>query len=499
MEPFRLRSNVIFFHDWRYVHHGDTGWVTEDGNWLGLWSSQPIPPLRWAGGHIPSGIRLRTIPPEVYKSIVVPDKPWEAIIFAPSLIEEKGVFRLWYESIPQVDLSSDRAGNRNLLCYAESRNGITWNKPSLGINAFDGSKDNNIVFGGDIRWGYHGSSVFVDPSCSPEERYKLVYLGFMGDEDYAKIREGRSNPVDPNTERGSNHCTIFGAVSPDGFHWESLPEPLVWQSSDTQNVAYYDEFLGKYVIYLRTWVLRRRAIGRTESGTFSSFPLPETIVWPGPDIGPSDLWYSNGRTAYPGAPDYHFMFAKRWKVAEDVFYTHLATSPDGIMWGFPPGSLVLSPGSDGWSAGGFDLGPGMVNLPDEKVGVPIIGWRLPHKHTRTMPLGEVGIARWERDRIVGLRADERGEFRTSYVIFEGEVLYLNFRTDPVGEIKIGVLSKGKYLEGRSPEDCDPIYGDSSNWAVTWNGDNEIARGPDDAVAFKIKMDHAEIFSMRFGS
>jgi len=499
MEPFRLRSNVIFFHDWRYVHHGDTGWVTGDGSWLGLWSPKPVPPLRWKGGNIPRGIRLRTIQPEVLGSIVVPDRPWEAIIFAPSLIEEDGVLRLWYESIPPEDLSSGAAGHRNLLCYAESRDGVTWEKPSLGIRDFNGSRENNIVFGGDMRYGYHGSSVFVDPSCPPGEKFKLVYLGFMGDDDYAKIREGRSNEVDPNTERGKNHATVFGATSPDGFHWKSLPVPLVWQSSDTQNVAYYDEFLGKYVIYLRTWVLRRRAIGRTESESFSSFQLPETIVWPGPDVGPSDLWYSNGKTTYPGAPDYHFMFAKRWKVAEDVFYTHLATSPDGIMWGFPPENQVLSPGRECWNAGGFDVGPGMVELPGNGVGVPIIGWSLPHKHTRAKPLGNVGIARWERDRIVGLRADEVGEFRTSYVIFDGDVAKLNFRTDPVGEIRMGILYKGKYLEGRTLEDCDPVSGDSHDRTVTWNGEGGIPREPKDPVAFKIKMDHAEIFSVRFGN
>jgi hypothetical protein len=140
----------------------------------------------------------------------------------------------------------------------------------------------------------------------------------------------------------------------------------------------------------------------------------------------------------------------------------------------------------------------MVDLPDDKVGVPIVGWRLPHKHTRSEPLGEVGIARWERDRIVGIRADERGEFRTSYVIFDGNIVKLNFRTDPVGEIRIGVLSEGECLKGRSLRDCDPIAGDSYDWTVTWNGNREIARGRDDAVAFEIEMDHAEIYSMRFG-
>lgn len=38
--------------------------------------------------------------------------------------------------------------HRNFTCYAESTDGITWTKPSLGLGEFDGSRDNNIVFDG---------------------------------------------------------------------------------------------------------------------------------------------------------------------------------------------------------------------------------------------------------------------------------------------------------------------------------------------------------------
>jgi hypothetical protein len=32
-----------------------------------------------------------------------------------------------------------------LTCYAESRDGITWTKPKLGLFEFEGSMENNII------------------------------------------------------------------------------------------------------------------------------------------------------------------------------------------------------------------------------------------------------------------------------------------------------------------------------------------------------------------
>ncbi len=115
--------------------------------------------------------------------------------------------------------------------------------------------------------------------------------------------------------------------------------------------------------------------------------------------------------------DYHILFPKRWCVAEDRFYVHIATSPDGILWGFPPDSQVLTPGEWGeWDTGGVSMGCGMVELPDDRIGVPFIGYRVPHKYPRRIPLGEIAWAYWKKGRLIALEAPEFGEFRTANVI-----------------------------------------------------------------------------------
>jgi len=500
-EPFPLRSNVIFFHDWRYVHHGDTRWETKEGETLGLWSAKPIPPLRWAGRSIPRGIRLKTIPAGKSEPIIVPDRPWEGVIFGPTVMRIDGLYRMWYETVPPEDLAGQNAGERNLLCYAESTDGVSWHKPSMELVSHPGWEGNNIVYGGPLapRWGYHGSSVFLDPSCPAEQRYKIIHLGFLSREDFERFKTKTPDQVDPISERSKRPCGVFGATSPDGIHWTPLAEPLVLQNSDTQNIAYYDEFLGKYVAYFRTWVMGRRSIGRAESSEFRRFPLPETLIWPGPAVGPSDLWYGNGRTAYPGAADYHLMFAKRWRVSEDRFYVHLATSPDGIIWGMTQNSQILGPGEPGgWDAGGVSVGCGMVELQGDRVGVPFIGFRVPHKYTRTVPLGRIAWAFWRNGRLVALVAQEEGEFRTMYVNFSGDELHLNVRTAQVGEVRVEVLGRGgKPVDGRTMQDCDPINGDFLDRTVTWREDSRIGHKPGESLAFHVKMSWAELYSMAF--
>jgi len=500
LSPFRLRSNAILFHDWRYVDHGEPRWATEEGNVLGLWSSKPVPALKWVGRRIPRGIGLRVVSAAKSDAVVRPDRPWEAVIFGASLVFDQGKYRMWYETVPPEHISQGIAGDYNLLCYAESGDGISWEKPSLGMVKYRGSSDNNIVYGGPVTpHGYHGGSVFLDPAGKEGERYKLVHLGILSEEDYLSLKNRGDVRFDPLSERQEKHRAVFGALSGDGLSWKTLEEPLMLQSSDTQNIGCYDELLGKYVLYVRTWVLGRRSIGRSESDRFGGFPLPETIIWPGPDVGPSDLWYSNGKTTVPGSPDYHLMFPKRWRVSEDRFYVHLSTSPDGIMWSFPPGGEVLAPGEPGsWDAGGVDVGCGMVEMPGGRVAVPFTGYRVPHKHTRSEPLGEIGLASWDEDRLVALHCEEEGEFSTLPVLFEGEELYVNARTATTGGIAIGVMGqRGDVLDGRGLRRCDPLCGDLKGQLVTWDGESRIEHGPEEALSFRVKMAQADLFSLRF--
>ncbi len=300
--PYLLPSNVILFHDWRYIREGVARWKTETGDKLERHTQEmPVEAIRWWGGpDAPRGIRLRAIPACKSDPVFRAGSPWEGLGNV-TVIRDSGLYRLWYAR-----------------CYAESDDGETWSKPDLGIHDFEGSKANNLVFDSpsdDGTGGHHGAgSVFVDPSAPPGERYKAFFKRFIDRKAFEEYRQERPGAFDPKQLREIDRKEVFvcvgGAVSPDGLHWKEFSRPLVVHPSDSHNIAYYDTQLGKYVGYFRTHVFRKRAVGRAETDDFRVFPLPDTVLWPDASVGPSDVWYACGRTSFPGAPECHLMFCR---------------------------------------------------------------------------------------------------------------------------------------------------------------------------------------------
>ena len=55
------------------------------------------------------------------------------------------VIRLYYRGLPRAGQDGSDA---EVTCYAESKDGIVWTKPDLGLFDIDGSKANNVVLAG---------------------------------------------------------------------------------------------------------------------------------------------------------------------------------------------------------------------------------------------------------------------------------------------------------------------------------------------------------------
>ena len=107
--------------------------------------------------------------------------------------------------------------------------------------------NNNIVCRGDLNGstrGFHGGSVFVDPS-SQDERYKMVYLGLFttmsGRRSRRSIRARRTRWRGDRTSGDSAACLAYSArCHPTGCIGSRCPNPLMIQHADTQNTCYYD-------------------------------------------------------------------------------------------------------------------------------------------------------------------------------------------------------------------------------------------------------------------
>ena len=87
---------------------------------------------------------------------------------------------------------------RRYTCYATSKDGVHWEKPSLGIYEVGGSKQNNVCL-----MGAREASVYHDPrAADPAERYRMWGM----DKDRY----------------------TYWYHSPDGMHWEQgSDQPLI--------------------------------------------------------------------------------------------------------------------------------------------------------------------------------------------------------------------------------------------------------------------------------
>jgi hypothetical protein len=92
--PYLLHSNVILFHDWRYIREGVARWKMETGDKVERHPPEmPVEAIRWWGGpDAPRGIRLRAIPARKSDPVFRAGSPWEGLGNV-TVIRDSGVYR----------------------------------------------------------------------------------------------------------------------------------------------------------------------------------------------------------------------------------------------------------------------------------------------------------------------------------------------------------------------------------------------------------------------
>jgi hypothetical protein len=489
-EPYPLDPGPHLMIDWRYVLPGRTRYSTPTGESTnssaeGLHGKLSTDEIVVKGDQSPMGIRLEAQPPTRLGPVIANDKPWEYSLCYPTLGQLDGKYRMWYEVIAPRE-----QGGADMLCYAESTDGVKWEKPELGLVEFAGNKRNNIVFAESVAGhGFHGIGVFYDPSAASEQRYKLVYNSRGTPEQIAQLKAKRPGSVTSLGE--SKNLLICCAASPDGIRWKPLPQPLMSHMSDTGTTMYYDQVLRRYVGYFRTSFMNRRVVGRSECATLDEpWPAPETACWTDASESPSEDYYTNGKSLYPGTKTFHLLFPTIYERFSDSAIIRMLCSIDGKTWMFPAGrGNLLEQGPEGsWDGGCVFAGNGMAEIAGNRVALPYIGYGLPHKFPRLVRCGEVGFVVWQKQRLSAIVADEEGEFFTTPLSTPANTLRLNFHARRNGFVKVEIVGRN----GRTIDDCDPLFGDSYDKTVTWKGQSALnALG---GVTLRFRLRSAKLFS-----
>ena len=117
------------------------------------------------------GISLQLQIPVRREIVLTTDKPWEGSASAYFTVFQDGArIRLYYRGfVPPHGDGSDQ----QVTCYAESKDGIEFTRPNLGLFEFQGSKENNIVYRG-VEAHNFAPFLHANPEASAEEKFKAV-------------------------------------------------------------------------------------------------------------------------------------------------------------------------------------------------------------------------------------------------------------------------------------------------------------------------------------
>lgn len=417
------------------------------------------------------------------------DKPWEGPFCGYcTIIKDDDTYRLYYRGLPKA--GQDGSTNET-TCYAESIDGITWEKPDLGLFEVMESKDNNVLLADHAPFS-HNFSPFIDanPVVKPDAKYKAV--------------------------AGTKSTGLYGFKSNDGIHWNKINNAPVFTNGifDSQNVAFWSASENQYLCYFRTWSGEgyngKRTVSRTTSPDFIHWSEPEKM-----DFGntPMEHLYTNQTHAYFRAPQIYFAIAARFMPSRQVLSEEDALVLNVNPKYFKDCSDVVLLTSRGSNVYDRTFMESFI-----RPGIGLQNWvsRSNYPALNTVQTGPAEMSIYVNQdyaqptahlRRYSLRLDgfgsvqagySGGEFLTKPFIFEGEKLALNFSTSAAGEIAVEILDVDKnVIPGFSLDDCQLIIGNEINKIVSWGKDKDLGTLARKEIRLRFVMKDADLYSFKF--
>ena len=456
---------------------------------------------RYLVDRLSGGAELRLHRPVPREVSLVRDEPWEGNASGYTTVFQDGSrYRMYYRGKQTTYTQGTiTVPHREVICYAESRDGIQWLKPRLNLIEFDGSRANNIIWD-DV--GSHNFAPFKDdnPAAERESRYKAVG---------GKKRQGG----------------LYAFQSPDGIHWSRMSEkPIITKGAfDSQNLAFWDRIRGEYRSYIRDFQ-DGRDIRTATSKDFLHWSPPEFLSYSPSRI--SEL-YTNQVIPYHRAPHLFLGFPTRYvdrgwgpsmEALPQLDYRRIRSSKsqregtaltDGMFMSSRNGTTFqvwaesfIRPGlraKDNWFYGDNYQNWGLVETRSEVEGAP---HELSFYVTESSHQGESNRLRrftLRIDGFVSLCAPAAGgELLTKPLIFQGEHLLINFSTSAAGSIRIEIQNQqGHPIPGFTLDQCPEIFGDSLERTVSWKGGADVSSLVGKSVRLRFQLSDADLYAFGF--
>jgi hypothetical protein len=454
---------------------------------------------------------------------LVHDAPWEGTGSGyHSVFRDGDLYRMYYKAwhLEASEGKLDTGRHPLFCCYAESKDGILWEKPELGIHEFHGSKANNIVMVsgtfGSLKVDAGHPAVFKDenPSAPPEARYKAI------------LRSSGPNGLIPHQ-------------SPDGIHWSPMTDaPILGGRGafDSQNLAFWDPTIGMYRAYWRIFTAGvtdeknwkpagHRAIRTAVSEDLIHWEEEADVTY---EDSPSEHLYTNQVKPYCRAPHILIGFPTRYvergwspsmEALPELEHRRMrSTSSDRYGMAITEGLLMAS--RDGvrfkrWNEA--FLRPGIERPGTWHYGHQYIAWHAVETKSELPGAPDelslyAGESYWtgnsselrrytlRLDGFVSLSAAMNGgECVSRPLTFSGNRLHLNFATSAAGALRVELQQPdGTAIPGFSIADCHELFGDTVDRVVTWKGDGNAGSLAGKPVRLRFELKDAELYSFWFG-
>lgn len=419
------------------------------------------------------GAALKLHQPVAADVALVCDAPWEGNISAYyTLFEDGGVFRAYYRA-GHYDTATKKSTHPEFTCLAESRDGLTFTKPALGLFEFQGSKQNNIIWTGEAS---HNFTPFKDgnPACAPDARYKALAR-------------------DVTTVGKKKTSTLLAFKSPDGIHWSLIQkEPVISDGAfDSQNLAFWDALRGEYRAYWRIFANKVRAIRTATSKDFIHWDNHVDLAY---GDAPAEHLYTNAVMPYFRAPHLFVGFPTRFQPKTQQVEPVFMTSRDGVLFKRWPEELVpiTAPKERDGNRSNY-MTRGLLQLPGHDRELSVYATEAYYAG----PGSRIRRFVYRLDGFVSVRAESAGGLLvTKPLTFAGTTLSLNIISQ--GDTRVELQGPdGQPLPGFGLNDCTPIRGDNVAHAVAWKGGSlKALAGKPVRVRFELR--EADLYSLQFG-
>ncbi len=470
--------------------------------------------------------------------VIHPDQPWEDSVGHEQHVfydEREGIYRMLYgvvneeayqyHYVPGLAKHWDKAkhGSPYFVCYAESRDGLRWEKPLLDVHSWPGYRRTNIVMSG--RTMAQSSEVLLNPNQNHASRkYVMMYRDICA--------WGQPNPTDveqnrlPRIAQATNKDGRCLAYSPDCIHWtEDEANPITKGGSDGGIPICWNPMTKRWYCFCRPKVMvydndaaqlriggRRRRMALMTSPDLRQWTFPRTLLYPDElDVTPMclDMWmvFRHGS---------HFVALQSIldQRKDGTAEVQIASSADGVHWTRLPHRPVFF---ERGPQGTFDAGAVVFNGKPLTVGNK---WFLYYQGAPTGRMDHqncnvrsIGVAVLPRGRLVGRFAGDReGFLLTRELVIGGKHLHINCQSvidtvDPANrEIRVGLAKRAYepndhndrgYYKGFAINECDPIRSNNLALRVTWKGNDDLRSLVGKPAYLRFYLQNAGIYSFRF--